>query len=200
MPAQAEMVKADLNSASESDTLAIGERLGRLLAGGETIALSGSFGAGKTVFAQGIAVGLGIEDHLTSPSFALANSYHSDERHLWLHHLDLYRVSTPAEAMTFGIEEYFNPSAVTLIEWPAAVDGVLPDDTIQIEISLQNGDNRRIAVSFPSNFADLAKRFLGQIRREPADEHPKGDVINPRNKAQLPDTEVGSKSRDNTGD
>ncbi len=151
-------------SRNADDTLLIGETLGRLLAGGETVALSGPFGAGKTVFAQGVAVGLGIKDHLTSPSFALANSYHSEERQLDLHHLDLYRVATTDEALAFGLEEYFGWSAVTLIEWPAAVDGVLSEDTVQVDISLKNGDQRRIVISFPGRYVDMGEQFLVQAQ------------------------------------
>ena len=137
-------------SQSAADTRNIGAVLGRLLRGGEVVVLTGPFGAGKTVFAQGIADGLGIDDHLTSPSFTLANSYPSEVGGPGIHHLDLYRVSSIDEALTFGLEEYFEDDAVTLIEWPGEVASVLDEEAIRVELAIQESDTRRIAISFPA--------------------------------------------------
>ena len=144
---------------SAEGTREIGAALGRLLSGGEVIVLTGPFGAGKTVFAQGIADGLGIDDHLTSPSFTLANSYPSEAGGPMIHHLDLWRVSSIQEALTFGLEEYFEDGAVTLIEWPGELGTALGDEAIRVEMAIEEVDTRRIAISIPAAIDGVGERL-----------------------------------------
>ena len=155
-------------SLSAADTRNIGAALGRLLRGGEVVVLTGPFGAGKTVFAQGIADGLGIDDHLTSPSFTLANSYPSEVGRPGIHHLDLYRVASIDEALTFGLEEYFEDDAVTLIEWPGEVASVLDEEAIRVELAIQEFDTRRIAISFPARLDGVVEQFRSSSENGPA--------------------------------
>ena len=159
-------------SRSAAGTREIGAALGRLLRGGEVLVLTGPFGAGKTVFAQGIADGLGIDDHLTSPSFTLANSYPSEAGGPGIHHLDLYRVSSIEEALTFGLEEYFEDDAVTLIEWPGDVGSALGEEAIQVELAIEEADTRRIAVSIPDRLHGVLEQFRSMPAFEPQGSRP----------------------------
>ena len=129
--------------------------------------LTGPFGAGKTVFAQGIADGLDIDDHLTSPSFTLANSYPSEAGGPGIHHLDLYRVCSIEEALTFGLEEYFEDDAVTLIEWPGDVGNALGEEAIRVELAIIDADTRRIAISIPPRLNGVLEQFRSMPEHGP---------------------------------
>lgn len=104
-------------SDGESQTLDLGERLGRLLQHPTLILLQGDLGAGKTVFARGIARGLGVDPQIpiTSPTFTLMNHY---QARLDLYHFDLYRLSDPDELIELGFDEYAYGAGVALVEWP----------------------------------------------------------------------------------
>ena len=154
-------------SRSAAGTRDVGAALGRMLRGGEVVVLTGPFGAGKTVFAQGIADGLGIDDHLTSPSFTLANSYPSEAGGPGIHHLDLYRVSSIEEALTFGLEEYFEDDAVTLIEWPGDVGSALGEEAIRVELSIEEADTRRIEISIPARLNGVLEQGRSMPEHEP---------------------------------
>lgn len=102
-------------SHNERETLEIGKTTGESLVGGEIITLSGDLGAGKTVFAKGIALGLGINDTIVSPTFTLMNEYRG---RLSLYHYDAYRLKGSDEAEAAGLTEYFGDSrGVCVIEW-----------------------------------------------------------------------------------
>jgi tRNA threonylcarbamoyladenosine biosynthesis protein TsaE len=102
-------------SHSPAETEALGEKLGRVAARGLVIALSGDLGAGKTQFVKGLARGLGISDRVHSPTFTLVNEYGGGR--LKLFHLDLYRLETPEQILSAGIEEFLEPDGVAVIEW-----------------------------------------------------------------------------------
>ena len=102
---------------NEDETEALGRHLATRLRGGEVIALYGDLGAGKTVFARGLARGLGIALPITSPTFAIVQEYQGAD--LRFYHVDLYRLGTAAEAQAFGLDEMLaDPHGVTAIEWP----------------------------------------------------------------------------------
>ena len=102
-------------SHSAEETQALGESWGRTAARGLVIGLSGDLGAGKTQLAKGIARGLGVTERIHSPTFTLVNQYESGR--LPLFHIDLYRLESPAQIIAAGLEEYFHPEGVTVIEW-----------------------------------------------------------------------------------
>ncbi|MCK5825439.1 MAG: tRNA (adenosine(37)-N6)-threonylcarbamoyltransferase complex ATPase subunit type 1 TsaE [Desulfuromusa sp.] len=104
-------------SDGESQTLELGWRLGQLLQQSALVLLQGDLGAGKTVFARGVARGLGVDPQIpiTSPTFTLMNHYHG---RLDLYHFDLYRLSDPDELIELGFDDYAYGLGVTLIEWP----------------------------------------------------------------------------------
>ncbi len=102
-------------SNSPSETEQLGEEWGRAAQSGLVIGLSGDLGAGKTQLVKGLARGLNITERVHSPTFAIINMYSGGR--LPLFHLDLYRLETPAQIDSAGIEEYLEPEGVTVIEW-----------------------------------------------------------------------------------
>jgi tRNA threonylcarbamoyladenosine biosynthesis protein TsaE len=102
-------------SHSPAETEAFGEAFGRTARAGMVIGLSGELGAGKTQWVRGLARGLGITARVHSPTFTLMNEYGGGR--LTLFHLDLYRLDTPAQLASAGIEEYLSPTGVAVIEW-----------------------------------------------------------------------------------
>ena len=102
-------------SHSPAETEALGERWGRAAQHGQVLALSGDLGAGKTQFVKGFARGLGVTMQVHSPTFTLVNEYGGGR--LRLFHLDLYRLETPAQILSAGIEEFLSPDGVAVIEW-----------------------------------------------------------------------------------
>ena len=104
-----------LISHSPEETEALGKTWGREAESGLIIGLCGDLGAGKTQLVKGMALGLGVTDRVHSPTFALLNIYRSGR--LDLFHLDLYRLETREQIIGAGLEEYFQPAGVTVVEW-----------------------------------------------------------------------------------
>jgi len=128
---------------SPEETLALGKRIGEQLKGGEIFLLRGDLGAGKTVFAKGLASGLGIEpDDVTSPSFTLVNSH---EGRLRFFHIDLYRLD-PGTHRGLGLEEIFDDErAVTVIEWAERLS-LVPGHATVVEMFYVSNVERRILI------------------------------------------------------
>lgn len=120
-----------VKSHSPEETWALAAELAEQLGPGAVMALHGDLGAGKTCFVQGLAAALGIDEPITSPTYTLIGEY---EGRLPLHHIDLYRLSGPEEALGLGIEEYFDADGITAIEWAERAEGLLPPDLIHIQI------------------------------------------------------------------
>lgn len=134
-----------IRTGSADETRALGRRLGELLRPGDLVTLAGSFGAGKTTLVQGIGEGLGIDDHLTSPSFTLVNEYLPRETgaRLPFFHFDLYRLADGAEVLDIGLDEYLARRGAVAIEWPEAAAAVLPGDRLDLVLRLA-GEARAI--------------------------------------------------------
>lgn len=122
-----------LYSDSPEQTIRVGKALGALLHPGSVVCMEGDLGAGKTHFAKGVALGLDIEDHITSPTFTLINEY---EGRLPLYHVDAYRLNNEDEAYELGLEEYIYGMGATLIEWPSRVGQFLPDEYLTVMINV----------------------------------------------------------------
>ena len=105
----------EIISHSPAETEALGEKFGRTAERGLVLALSGDLGAGKTQLVKGIARGLGAAARVHSPTFTLVNEYGGGRMKLF--HLDLYRLETPAQILSAGIEEFLSPDGVAVIEW-----------------------------------------------------------------------------------
>lgn len=132
-------------SNSTEDTFAFGQKLGREAVPGEIICLDGDLGVGKTVFTQGFAAGLGIDDYVNSPTFNIVKEYEGGR--LPLYHFDVYRIGDPAEMEEIGYEDYFYGQGVSIIEWPGQIEELLPKEArwVRIRKDLTKGfDYRRI--------------------------------------------------------
>jgi tRNA threonylcarbamoyladenosine biosynthesis protein TsaE len=137
-------------SRSPAETEALAANFAERLRPGTVVALHGELGAGKTVFARGIARALGITEPVTSPTFTLIQEYdvpgapHGIRR---LCHLDLYRIETPDAAAAFGIDEYLDATdTVLLIEWPERLGPALPDHVRHVHLRHRGMEEREIAV------------------------------------------------------
>lgn len=129
------------------ETFALGEELGRKAKAGQVYCLNGDLGVGKTVFTQGFAKGLGIEEPVNSPTFTIVQEY--EEGRLKLYHFDVYRIGDVEEMDEIGYEDCFYGDGVCLIEWSNLIEEILPErvTSITIEKDLEKGfDYRRIAV------------------------------------------------------
>ncbi|MCI8724098.1 MAG: tRNA (adenosine(37)-N6)-threonylcarbamoyltransferase complex ATPase subunit type 1 TsaE [Ruminococcus sp.] len=136
-----------LESKSPEDTFQIGMRLGQLAKAGEVYTLTGDLGVGKTVFTQGFAKGLGIDEPVNSPTFTILQIYEGGR--LPLYHFDVYRIGSVEEMDETGFEEYMTGEGVSLIEWADLIREILPGERtrIRIEKDLEKGfDYRRITV------------------------------------------------------
>lgn len=135
----------ETNSAQE--TFDFARRLGEQARPGAVYTVSGDLGVGKTVFAQGMARGLGIEEPISSPTFTIVQVY--DEGKLPFYHFDVYRIGDIEEMDEIGCEDYFYGDGICLIEWAERIAELLPEDRTEllIEKDLEKGfDYRRITV------------------------------------------------------
>jgi tRNA threonylcarbamoyladenosine biosynthesis protein TsaE len=131
-------------SHSPAETETLGETWGREAKRGLVIALSGDLGAGKTQLVKGIARGLGFPGRVHSPTFTLVNVYSGGS--LTLFHLDLYRLETPEQILSAGVEEYLQPEGVSVIEWAERLPAShLPQRNLRrVTIELVSESERRI--------------------------------------------------------
>ena len=136
-----------LETRSPKETFDLGVRLGRDACPGQVYTLTGDLGVGKTVFTQGFAKGLGIEEAVNSPTFTIVQVYESGR--LPFYHFDVYRIGDVEEMDEVGFEDYVMGEGVSLIEWANLIEEILPENRteILIEKDLEQGfDYRRITV------------------------------------------------------
>ena len=126
-------------SKSSEDTKNFAREYAKTLRRGDVVLLDGDMGAGKTVFVKGIAEGLGIEETVTSPTYAYMNDY--DGR---LFHYDCYRIETPEQAERLGLADYFDMGGVCLIEWPQNIAPLLPRNVKRVAIRKLSENEREI--------------------------------------------------------
>ena len=126
------------NSAEETEQL--GERIASKLKGTEVIALFGGLGMGKTALTRGLARGLGADDVVSSPTFALVNEYSG---RVPVYHFDMYRVTSWDDLYSTGFFDYLD-TGVLIIEWSENIEGALPSEVIKIYIDKTENDNERI--------------------------------------------------------
>ena len=132
---------------SPEETFEFGKKLGEEAVPGMIFCLDGDLGAGKTVFAQGFACGLGISEPVNSPTFTIVQVY--DEGRLPLYHFDVYRIGDISEMDEAGYEDYFFGEGVCLIEWASVIEELIPENAvwIRMERDAQKGfDDRKITV------------------------------------------------------
>jgi tRNA threonylcarbamoyladenosine biosynthesis protein TsaE len=132
-------------TASEEETIALGERLARALPPHGVVLLTGNLGAGKTMLAKGIVSGLGAApaEEVSSPTFTLIHEYGNGR----VYHVDLYRLEEPRELATLGLDELFEREAMVLIEWGERLGRFLPWERTEIRIRAVDHDEREIEVT-----------------------------------------------------
>lgn len=134
----------EYNSFSPKDTFDIAKRLGECAKAGDVLCLNGDLGVGKTLFSQGFAKGLGVEESVNSPTFTIVQVY--DEGRLPLYHFDVYRIDDPEEMEEVGFTDMIYGDGVCLIEWANLIEDILPEKytAITIEKDLDKGFDYRL--------------------------------------------------------
>lgn len=135
------------NSFSPEETFDIAKKLAKQAKAGDVFCLNGDLGVGKTLFSQGFAKGLGIEESVNSPTFTIVQEY--EDGRLPLYHFDVYRIDDPEEMEEVGFSDMIYGTGVCLIEWANLIADILPEQyiTVTIEKDLEKGfDYRRICV------------------------------------------------------
>jgi len=109
-------------------------------------AFYGKMGAGKTTFVKAVCEQLGVEDVITSPTFAIVNEYRSETTAEVIYHFDFYRIKKLEEVYDMGYEDYFYSGALCFIEWPELIEELLPDDAVCVTISEQPDGSRTVSL------------------------------------------------------
>lgn len=134
---------------SENETKSFAEKLARKTKTG-VIALFGELGAGKTVFAQGFAEGLGIKEKIISPTFVLIRQHPISGTKKVLYHIDLYRLNDMKDLKHLGLEEIWSdPKNIVLIEWADKIKNLLPKEVIEIYLDVVDTNTRKITLNSP---------------------------------------------------
>lgn len=149
-------------SKSPEDTFRIGEKLAKHLFPGSIVCLSGDLGAGKTAFTQGLGKGLGIAEHITSPTYTIINEYYSGR--IPLYHFDVYRLGSSDEMFELGCDEYFFGNGISVLEWADNVYDILPPHKLWINISMRdNPEEREIKIEA---HGDIYKAILKEMEED----------------------------------
>ncbi|MCL0062875.1 tRNA (adenosine(37)-N6)-threonylcarbamoyltransferase complex ATPase subunit type 1 TsaE [Peptococcaceae bacterium] len=122
----------EIESLSAKRTQSIGKLLGEKLKPKDIICLYGDLGAGKTCLSKGIAAGLGASENITSPTFTIIKEY---KGRYPVYHIDVYRLSSSADMLDLGYEEYFDGDGVVIIEWADIIEDILPEERLDIQLS-----------------------------------------------------------------
>jgi len=139
MPAFLEVV-----TGSPDETRAVGEAMAGVLGSGDVVSLTGDLGAGKTTFVQGAARGLGVAESVLSPTFTLVREYRGASP---VFHVDVYRLDHLQDVLDLGFEEMLDSGGVVFIEWGDAIEALLPDDYLQVQMTISDGgDGRHLSV------------------------------------------------------
>jgi len=136
-----------IETRSAEETYQLGVEIGKKAKAGQTYTLVGDLGVGKTVFTQGLAKGLEIEEPISSPTFTIVQVY--DEGRIPFYHFDVYRIGDISEMDEIGFEDYVYGEGVSLIEWANLIEEILPEERVEIVIEkdLEQGfDYRKITI------------------------------------------------------
>lgn len=128
------------------ETERLGQSVGQALRAGDVVLLRGDLGAGKTVFARGVARALGVRGPVSSPTFTLM---HCHEGNVRFNHLDLYRLESDDEFYEAGLEEAMSGDAVCLIEWPEKCEGAMPEKRLDVVIKYGEKEGERCIELLP---------------------------------------------------
>jgi tRNA threonylcarbamoyladenosine biosynthesis protein TsaE len=150
----------EVESRTASETERLGRRLGKLLAAGDVVALSGPLGAGKTAFVKGVASGAGADGSaVSSPTFALLHEYSAKK--IRIYHMDWYRLPDLGARDRAWISECLDADGVCLIEWPERGEDLLDPDRVSVRLDHAGGDRRRLTLSAGG---ERSRRIVGLWR------------------------------------
>ena len=135
-------LQAGVTTESAEETRALAAALAVALPPDATLALHGDMGVGKTTFVQGLAAGLGVREHVTSPTFAIYSVYRGTQRTLV--HLDAYRLTGPAQLDALMLEDFLRPPFCLAVEWPDRITAWLPPETIHLELGIDAEERHTI--------------------------------------------------------
>ena len=143
--------------ANSEETEKLGFAIGQAAGEGDVICLSGDLGAGKTALAKGIALAKGVpESEITSPTFAIMNIYQGKDTDL--RHFDLYRLNRAEELDDIGFDEYVGGCGITMIEWADLFAEDMPEEYLQINISVENTGRKIILEPHGRQYEELCKK------------------------------------------
>jgi tRNA threonylcarbamoyladenosine biosynthesis protein TsaE len=152
-------MRLEMRTETAEETRELGRSLADLLRPRDTVVLTGDLGAGKTTLVQGIARGLGVEDHVASPTFTLVREYSG---RLDVAHVDVYRLERVQDVLDLGLDEVGGPDRVLLVEWGDAIAELLPSDLLEVELTAPDpqDDARSIRIeprgrSWPARWASV---------------------------------------------
>ncbi|HEX5949032.1 MAG TPA: tRNA (adenosine(37)-N6)-threonylcarbamoyltransferase complex ATPase subunit type 1 TsaE [Actinomycetota bacterium] len=146
----------DIDTATPEDTRKVAEAVAELLVPGDVVSLTGDLGAGKTTFVQGAARGLGVTEPVTSPTFVLVREYRGD---VPVYHVDVYRLDRLQEVIDLGFDDLLDPRSVIFVEWGDAIEPLLPDEHLRVELRAAEGEARRLS------FLGSGTRWAGRWER-----------------------------------
>ncbi len=149
----------EIVSTSQDMTLNLGIRFGAKAESGAFFALNGDLGAGKSVFARGIARGLGISEPVSSPTFTIMNIY--DNARIPFYHFDAYRLEMEDELEALGYEDYFFGDGVTVVEWAENISALIPKERVDIKIA--HGDTESLRIISISAHGDRYLKLLEEV-------------------------------------
>ena len=118
--------------------------LAELLVPGDVVSLTGDLGAGKTAFVQGAARALGVEEPVVSPTFVLVREYRGE---MPIYHVDVYRLDRMQEVHDLGFEDFLDPGGVVFVEWGDAIEALLPDSHLRVQLTSEDEETRRLRIS-----------------------------------------------------
>ncbi len=136
-------MQLSLNNLSDIDIVA--QRFVDKMDQSNVFAFYGEMGAGKTTFIKAICKALGVEETITSPTFAIVNEYTKEDGDP-IFHFDFYRIKNIEEAYDFGYEDYFYSGHLCFIEWPQLVEPLLPESVVKVQIVVEDNEQRSIIV------------------------------------------------------
>lgn len=145
---------------SVDNTIELGRKIGSMCNPGDIFCLTGDLGTGKTHITKGIAEGLNVKEHITSPTFNIVNEYHSGR--LSLFHFDVYRVSDPDEIYQIGFDEYIFGDGVSVIEWANYIEELIPNQFVHIKLEKlpEKEDHlRKVTIKYFGNRYDYLKEL-----------------------------------------
>jgi len=136
----------EIETETADQTREVGQAVASMLQPRDTVVLTGDLGAGKTTLVQGIGRGLGVEDHVASPTFTLVREYSG---RLDIAHVDVYRLERIQDVVDLALDELGGPERVLLIEWGDAISDLLPEDRLRVELTTERADaeTRRIVMT-----------------------------------------------------